>query len=97
MFAITITERAEGDLASFEKAEQQLIADSIERQLMHQPNVVTRNRKPIRTSELAQWELRAGDYRIFYDVTEGPDEVVVKAVGKKEHGKLFFRGQEFQL
>jgi hypothetical protein len=42
--------------------------DSIERQLVHEPLVETRNRKQLRPNPVAPWELRIGDLRVFYEV-----------------------------
>lgn len=46
----------------------------------------TRNRKllvglrPPWDQELPVWELRVGDYRVFYDVQEQPSLVTVRAI-----------------
>jgi len=41
--------------------------------------------------------LRVGTYRIFYDVEEERATVRVKAIGWKEHNRLFIRGKEYLL
>ncbi len=46
---------------------------------------------------LAEWELRIGVYRVFYDVDPAASQVKVKAVGYKEHNVLHLRGKEFTL
>lgn len=52
---------------------------------MYQPTVETRNRKLMRPNPLAPWELRIGQLRVYYDVEEEPEPVVViLAVGVKE-------------
>lgn len=38
-----------------------------------------------------------GIYRIFYDVAEEHATVYVKAIGWKEHNRLFIRGKEYLL
>jgi mRNA-degrading endonuclease RelE of RelBE toxin-antitoxin system len=38
-----------------------------------------------------------GIYRIFYDVEEEHATVYVKAIGRKEHNRLFIRGKEYLL
>lgn len=55
----------------------------------------SRNRKPLRENPLAPWELRLGKYRVFYRVEE--QDVVVGAIGVKEHNKLFIHGEEHPL
>ena len=55
----------------------------IERQLLHEPLVETRNRKPLRPNPVAPWELRIGSLQAFYEVVPGdPDVVRIVAVGK---------------
>jgi len=95
MFEIKITESALADLAYLKKFEQVIILDAMDRHLVTEPLTQTRNRKPLRPNDLAQWGLRVDKYRVFYDV-EGR-VVKVKAVGWKEHNKLFIRGKEFIL
>jgi mRNA-degrading endonuclease RelE of RelBE toxin-antitoxin system len=85
------------DLRFFAKAEQRAILDAIEVQLTTQPLVQTRNRKPLRPNDLSSWELRVGSHRAFYDVEEDEEKVIIKAVGRKEHNKLFIRGEEYEL
>jgi mRNA-degrading endonuclease RelE of RelBE toxin-antitoxin system len=57
----------------------------------------TRHHKPLRTNELSKWELRLGKYRVFYDVEEEARIIRIKAVGWKEHNRLFIRGKEYLL
>ena len=66
-------------------------------QLVSEPLAQTRNRKPLRPNDLAAWEMRVGSHRVFYDVDEEGTKVTIKAVGLKEHNKLFIRGKEYQL
>jgi len=97
MFEVTLTQSALGDLRFLRKADRSVLLDSIEEQLVQSPLTPTRNRKPLRPNDLAAWEMRVGDYRVFYDVDEPGGKVTVKAVGRKEHNQLFIRGQEYQL
>lgn len=59
--------------------------------------IATKNRKPLRPNELAEWELRVAKYRIFYDIVSEPRTVKIKAIGWKEHNRLLIRGREFAL
>ena len=97
MFTINFTESALEDLRLLAKAEQTAVLAAIERQLAVEPLKPTRSRKPLRPNDLSRWELRAGIDHVFYDVDEQAQEVTIKAVGGKEHTKLFIRGQEYQL
>jgi mRNA-degrading endonuclease RelE of RelBE toxin-antitoxin system len=96
-YTIDYTASAEGDIAYFRKYEQVLIVDAIDQQLMHMPEVETRNRKLLDLNLLAAWELRVGHYRVFYDVDAVTSLVLVKAVGWKEHNTLYIRGKEYVL
>ncbi len=102
MYSIEYTEEALTDLEYFRKSERQLILDQVDGQLTYEPNVETNNRKRLRPNQVAEWELRIGKYRVFYDVTTQVNTEVVKivkveAVGFKEHNQLFIRGKEFKL
>ncbi len=102
IYTIVYTEEALGDLQYFRKPERQLILDEIDRQLVYEPTIVTKNRKRLHPNQLGEWELRIGKYRIFYDVIEQDSTEVVRivkieAAGFKEHNRLFIRGKEFKL
>lgn len=110
MYSIEYTESALSDLEYFRKTERQLIVDQIDIQLIYEPGIETPNRKRLRRNALAEWELRIGKFRVFYDVIaeaydehESDDEqaliriVKIEAVGQKKHNKLFIRGEEFEL
>jgi mRNA-degrading endonuclease RelE of RelBE toxin-antitoxin system len=102
MYSIEYTEEALKDLEYFRKPEQQLILDEVDLQLTYQPTTETNNRKRLRPNSVAEWELRIGKYRVFYDVREEATPEIVKivrieAVGFKEHNKVYIRGKEFKL
>lgn len=96
-FAVEVTDSALEDLDYLKKADQNVVLDAIAEQLAATPLTPTRNRKPMRPNELSAWEMRVGIYRVFYDVDEEACKVLVKAVGWKEHNKLFVRGKEYTL
>lgn len=96
-FTLEITEEALEDLEYLDKAAQITIMDEIDRQLVAQPLKETRNRKPLRPDSPFNWELRIGNYRVFYDVDQETAIVSVVSVGYKEHNKLYIRGQEVNL
>jgi mRNA-degrading endonuclease RelE of RelBE toxin-antitoxin system len=95
-FAIRLTDSAIEDLDFFRKNERRLIADGIAHFLTQDANVETRRRKPLRPNRLAQWELRLGDYRVFY-VIEADERVKIVAVGHKVHNDLYIRGEKVEL
>jgi len=77
------------DLAGVRAFERTRILDQIEEQLTHQPTQETRNKKllpglkPPWDQELPVWELRAGEYRVFYDVDDTERVVTVRAMRRK--------------
>ena len=96
-FVLDFTDSAFDDLAFFKKYEQTLILDQIEVQLSYQPLNETRNRKPLEPNAVGEWELRIGMYRVFYDVDAKRVTVKIKAVGYKQHNRLYLRGKEYAL
>lgn len=97
MHEIEYTKEAVADLQQLRKYEQNYILDDIDRQLRHQPTVGTRHRKRLRPNATAAWELRIGDFRVFYDVAEQVSIVEIKRIGEKRGTALFFRGQQEDL
>jgi mRNA-degrading endonuclease RelE of RelBE toxin-antitoxin system len=89
VFEVFVTVGAEGDLRLLPAGGRRVVLDAIERQLPFQPDVPTANRKPLRAlcAPWAQmepvWELRVGDFRVFYDVDPGAGRVYVRAVRRK--------------
>ena len=69
--------------------ERAQILDSIDTQLKYEPAVPTRNWKilvgltPPWEYVEPVWELREGEYRVFYDVNEEASVVIVRAIRHK--------------
>ncbi len=97
MFLISFNKSSLADLKYLKKSKQSLILNEVEEQLTQEPLKETRNRKPLRENDLASWEIRIGEIRVFYDVDEEGREVTIKAVGRKEKNTLYIRGKEYQL
>lgn len=96
-FEIEFSPRALENLKRFRKHDQQVVVDAVEVQLTHEPGKPTRNRKPLEDNPLAPWELRVGDLRIFYDIQADTRTVLIVAVGRKVHNRLFIDGEEIAL
>ena len=79
-----------------------LIRTTVENELQFEPDVETRNRKPLKrpiTFE-AEWELRFGPdnrFRLFYDINIESHEVHILGIGVKEGNLLFIGGEEVRL
>ena len=79
------------------KFEQQTIISSIDTQLKYEPTVETRNRFRMRPNDVAEWELRNGKYRVFYNVENDVQIVSIEVVGFKRGNQLFVRGKRRDL
>lgn len=78
-----------------------LIRRTVEQQLIHEPDVPTRNRKPLlrETAIGATWEVRCGPgnrFRIFDDVHREERLVVVLAIARKVRNQLFVGKEKFE-
>ena len=96
-FAIEFSAPARDHLEGLRKRDQRVIVDAIEAQLTHEPGKPTRNRKRLEDNPLAPWELRVGDFRAFYDIDLDGATVVIVAVGRKVHNRVFIGGEEIEL
>ncbi|GET43520.1 type II toxin-antitoxin system RelE family toxin [Microseira wollei] len=97
MYDIEFTLEAIEDLKSFRKFEQQTIIAEIDTQLKYEPTVETRNRFRMRPNDVAEWELRTGKYRLFYNVENNVQIVSIEVVGFKIGNQLFVRGKRRDL
>jgi len=88
-YRIEYSPDTEDHLRALTARQQSIVLDAVDRQLMYQPTVETRNRKPMRPNPMAPWELRIGNLRVYYDVIEEPDAVVyIRAVGVKQRNRI---------
>jgi mRNA-degrading endonuclease RelE of RelBE toxin-antitoxin system len=92
-FQIEVTDLAETELSAIHVFDRRRIVDVVREQLTHQPTVETRNRKRLDAAAPAfdhvapVWELRVGDYRVFYDVNAENETVYLRAVRLKQQGQ----------
>jgi hypothetical protein len=99
-FDLIYAKEVKGHLRAIEKKFHGLIRSSIEEHLSHEPDLETRNRKPL-TRPIgfgATWELRAGPqngFRVFYSISPENREVYVLAIGVKVDNRLFVGGEEY--
>jgi mRNA-degrading endonuclease RelE of RelBE toxin-antitoxin system len=89
-YEIVVHELAVGELESLRTFDQRRLIAEIRQQLTDQPGVATRRRKclvdlsPSFEHEAPVWQLRVGDFRVFYDVDDEGRRVHVRAVRRKE-------------
>ena len=95
-FSVRFVPSADEDLDYYQAREQRIILDGIGTFLEADADVKSRRRKQLRPNPLAPWELRIGDYRVFYEAK--PEGLVrVLAVGHKMHNDLFIRGERVEI
>jgi mRNA-degrading endonuclease RelE of RelBE toxin-antitoxin system len=88
-FAIELSKSAAGELAELRAFDRRRVVEEIETQLAHEPDKPTRNRKCLPGAAAGfdhvppLWELRVGDFRVFYDVAMDPAAVFIRAIRLK--------------
>jgi mRNA-degrading endonuclease RelE of RelBE toxin-antitoxin system len=96
-FVIEFSPNARDHLKQFRKRDQCIIVDAIASQLGDAPDAGTRNRKRLDANPVAPWELRIGDFRVFYDINPADHRVVIVAIGEKTHNRLTIAGEEIEI
>jgi len=88
-YRIEYSPEAEKHLRLLTARQRTTVLDEVDEQLIHEPTIETRNRKPMRPNPLAPRELRIGNLRVYYDVEDEPEPVVhIRAVGIKERNQV---------
>ena len=93
MYDIRFARGVEDDLYRTPIFYRNRILEGVESQLKNTPQIPTRNRKllenliPPWDAVPPVWELRIGEYRVFYDVSEEDSVVYVRAIRRKPRGK----------
>jgi hypothetical protein len=80
-----------------EAHQRAIILDQVDIQLVHEPSVVTRNRKPLQPNPLARCELRIGELRVYDEINEEARVVEIRAIGRKDRDRVFIGGEEIDL
>ena len=98
-YSLVYTKSFKSHLKLVEAKYHSQIRETLENQLQYEPEVKTRNRKPLErpTAFQAEWELRFGPsnrFRAFYAVKG--EEVILLAFGEKQGNRLFIAGEEVE-
>lgn len=96
-FALVYAAQVRQHLRGIDAKYHSLIRSEVEAQLLFEPNVETRNRKPLqRLIALGvDWEIRFGPdnrFRVFYQVSEPAHEVRILAIGEGSEPAVHRRG-----
>jgi mRNA-degrading endonuclease RelE of RelBE toxin-antitoxin system len=98
-FSLVFAPVVHDHLRTIDSKYDSLIREKIEQQLTLEPDVQTRNRKPVRPPAVfqAEWELRFGPsnrFRVFYQIDREHREVRIVAIGVKDRNRLVVGGEE---
>ena len=101
-FALVYDSEVAQHLAAIDRKYHSLIRRTLEAQLKYEPEIETRNRKPLLRPSVfgTAWELRFGPdnrFRVFYRTDVLAREVHILATGVKVGNRLFIGGEEFEL
>ena len=101
-FEIVYAPEVKSHLRAIERKHYALIRNEIEAQLQDEPDVETRNRKPLKRPVAfeAEWEIRFGPsnrFRVFYEIDQEQGEVYILAIGIKERNRLYIGGKEVEV
>lgn len=92
MYSIRFALGVLSDLKRLSAYHRTILFEAIETQLAHEPTAQTRNRKllvnlvPPWDAVPPIWELRVGEYRVFYDVSAEGKAVFIRAIRRKPTG-----------
>lgn len=93
-YRIAYSRQALEHLSALDVRDRRIIVDAVREQLSHQPDLPTRNRKPMRPNPLAEWELRVRNFRVYYEVGKIPEPIVqVQGIGIKEGSTVTIGGE----
>lgn len=100
-FELVYAPQVKEHLKAIERKYYGLIRREIEVHLQFEPEVETRNRKPLKRAVAfeAEWELRFGPnnrFRVFYEVDRDAGAVYILAIGVKVRDRLTIAGEEVE-
>ncbi len=88
-YRIDYSPDAEDHMRVLTARQKAMVLDAVDEQLVYQPTMETKSRKPMRPNPVAPWELRISNLRVYYDVEEDPEPLVyIRAVGVKEGNRV---------
>ena len=92
-YTVNLVEGAKADIRRLKATDRSLVLDAIKTHLIDRPNIeeggkkILRGLKPPWTQVRPVWQLTVVPFRVFYDVDEKRNEVIVNAVRKKPSGR----------
>jgi hypothetical protein len=99
-YEIRFADDTDEHLDALTAGQRAAVWEAIARQLLHEPTLKTRNRKPMdpdKRAFIAPWELRVGNLRVYHAVEAMPSpRVVIVAVGIKLRERLRIGGKDVE-
>lgn len=91
-YALVVKPLAKAELEQLRVFDQRRIIEAIRANLLYEPFRQTRNRKPTGVvpafeHRLPVWELRVGEFRVFFDGNPESRQVFIRAIRQKVAGK----------
>jgi len=99
-YSIELVPKARDHIKTFTGRQRATVVDAMKHQLLHEPAVATRQRKPMKADMpgyVAPWELRVGELRVYYEVLEDRKVVRVLGLGIKDRNRVLFGGRETEV
>ena len=101
-FELVYAPQVKEHLKAIERKYYGLIRQEIEAQLQFEPEVETKNRKPLKRAVAfeAEWEIRFGPnnrFRVFCEVDREDRTVYILAIGIKVRDRLIIGREEVEL
>jgi mRNA-degrading endonuclease RelE of RelBE toxin-antitoxin system len=96
-YRIEYAPEAENHLRALTAWQRATVLDTVDKQLQYQPEVKTKNRKPLRPNLLAPWELRIDSLRVYYSVDESNLLVYIHAIGIKKRNQVWIGKEVIDL
>ncbi len=101
-FKLIYAPQTKQHLRVIDRKHYSLIRKTIETQLQFEPEVETRNRKPLKppVGFGADWEILFGPdnrYRVFYEIDHESRDVHILAIGIKRGHRLFIGQEEIEI
>jgi mRNA-degrading endonuclease RelE of RelBE toxin-antitoxin system len=100
MYELVWDPQAGEELRALSAFRRRIVLAAVERQLRHEPNVETSQRKPLceplQLLPAASWELRVGEFRVFYAIEEGQTVTILAIIlkGTETTGEAVRRGRK---
>ncbi len=89
-YEILFISSAKEDLKRLRKTDQVKVLDRIERHLIYEPSRQSKSRiKRLRGNLFPPFRLRVDEFRIYYDVDEAANKVIIYGVMRKEDAEAW--------